>query len=1031
MEAHEQEKRQQDQRQQDRQHDGAVPEAGRESPARAERPFHYQSLMKHLVRDILMVASAYDCFILEEDGRFADRLLNQYVELDLSSPPHFRHVASAREALELVRSERFDLVLTTPHCADMRAERLAAELAAEHSHLPVAMLTYDLNDALRYSQMPRSAGIDETFLWLGDPKLLVALVKSIEDHRNVDRDTREGMVRVILLVEDSPSFYSSYLPIIYGEVVAQFQSLLAERLNERDRRHRMRARPKILLARNWEEAVDLFQRYSEYLLGTICDMRFPRGGRLDPDAGRDFIRLVRDNQADAPVLLQSGEPRHAEVARELKVHFADKNSKELLARLGEFIRNNFGFGPFRFQLPDGKRLAEAVDMEAMVEALRTVPDASLLFHGRGNHISNWLMARSEFGLAQEVRPKKVGDFPTTADLRAYLVNSFSHHLETRQRGEIAEFARHSVAITREFSRLGSGSMGGKGRGIAFLSHLLVERNLQGRYPEVRVRVPRTVVIGTDLFDRFCEHENLRQRALEASTDKEVVQLFLAQPLPKELDEDLDVILGQMHVPIAVRSSSLHEDSESLPLAGLFKSYMLPNCSRSDQVRKNQLSRAIRLIYATPFLHPVRSYIEASALRVEEEKMAVIIQELVGRRHGDYFYPDFAGVAQSYNYYPLRFIQPDDGIATVALGLGQTIVRGRKALRFSPRYPRILPQMSTPQDALSASQREFFALDLSDSELEPQVDEDAHLVTFGLDVAEQHGTLEALGATYSADNDAIYDTIYRDGARLVNFAGVLKHGRFPLAPLLTDLLAMGQEGMGTPIEMEFAVTLPVSSSAAGSSAAGTSTDPKARPEIALLQLRPLVTQSGDRQVDIDELPKDCVPLIVGSALGNGVICGIRDVVYVNPDLRFEADHNRRLARQIEVLNHRLSQASRPYILIGPGRWGTADPWLGIPVTWAQVSAARVIVELELPNSHIDASQGTHFFHNLTSLRIGYFGVDLGNSAHHIDLDWLRSLKNEAGAGFLHYVELPQEVEVHIDGRTGRGVVVRVPESEATT
>ncbi len=1021
MESHEQEKRPSDQGQEQHGQDEAALQVGLEDNARVERPFRYQNLMKHLVRDILMVASAYDCFILEEDGRFADRLLNQYVELDLSSPPHFRHVASAREALELVRSERFDLVLTTPHCADMRAERLAAQLAAEHSHLPVAMLTYDQSDALRYSQMPRSAGIDETFLWTGDPKLLVALVKSIEDHRNVDRDTREGMVRVILLVEDSPSFYSSYLPIIYGEVVAQFQSLLAERLNERDRRHRMRARPKILLARNWEEAVDLFHRYNEFLLGTICDMRFPRGGRLDPDAGRDFIRLVREKQADAPVLLQSGEAGHAKVARELKVHFADKNSKELLASLGEFIRNNFGFGPFRFQLPGGKKIAVAADMESMVEALRTVPDASLLFHGRGNHISNWLMARSEFGLAQEVRPKKVGDFPTTADMRTYLVNSFSHHLETRQRGEIAEFARHSVSITREFSRLGSGSMGGKGRGIAFLSHLLVERGVQSRYPEVRVRVPRTVVIGTDLFDRFCEHKNLRQRALEAENDQQVVQLFLQQPLPKELDEDLDVILGQMDVPIAVRSSSLHEDSESLPLAGLFKSYMLPNCSHSDRVRKRQLSRAIRLIYATPFLHPVRSYLEASALRVEEEKMAVIIQALVGRRHGDYFYPDFAGVAQSYNYYPLRFIQPDDGIATVALGLGQTIVRGRKALRFSPRYPRILPQMSTPQDALRASQRQFFALDLSDSELEPQVDEDAHLVTFGLEVAEEHGTLEALGATYSPDNDAIYDTIYRDGARLVNFAGVLKHGRFPLAPLLTDLLAMGQEGMGMPIEMEFAVTLPADKNAETSSP----------PEIALLQLRPLVTQSGDRQVDIDELPEDRVPLIVGTALGNGVIRGIRDVVYVNPDLRFEADHNRRLARQIEVLNHRLSQASRPYILIGPGRWGTADPWLGIPVTWAQVSAARVIVELELPGSHIDASQGTHFFHNLTSLRIGYFGVDLGNSVHYIDLDWLHSLKSDAGAGFLHYVELPEEVEVHIDGRTGRGVVVRVPAAETLT
>lgn len=976
---------------------------------RPSRLFRYRDLMPHLVREILMVASPYDCFILEEDGRFSDRLLSQYVDLDLSAPPHFSHAASARAALDQLQRERFDLVLTTPHCADMRVEQLLAEVSRHHPLLPVVVLSYDVLDAQQYSQLPRSSGLAESFLWTGEPKLLVALVKSVEDMRNVDHDTEVGLVRVIIVVEDSPSFYSSYLPIIYSEVLGQFQSLLAERLNERDRRHRMRARPKILLARNYEEAVELFQRYQAFLLGVICDMRFPRNGKLDPDAGLDFIRLVRTTQPDAQVLLQSRERDHLHLAEQLRVQHADKRSPELLAHLRDFIRKNFGFGPFIFQDAHGREVERAEDMAEMLEVFKRVPADSLQYHASRNHISNWLMARSEFGLALEVRPKKVSDFKTTEEMRRYLIDSFATHMEWRQRGEIVEFARRSGPVSPDFARIGSGSMGGKARGIAFVSHLLAEHDLRQRYPEINIVVPRTVVIGTDVFDRFCEHDRLRQRAIEAGSEEEVVRLFLEQPLPPGLTEDLAAILDQLRDPLAVRSSSLHEDSEYLPLAGLFRSFMLPNCAVSERVRLQQLARAMRLVFAAPFQQPVRSYIESHGLRLEEEKMGVIIQRLVGRRHGDRFYPDFAGVVQSHNFYPLRYLKPEDGIATVALGLGQTIVQGHKALRFSPRFPQVLPQMSTPRDALRASQRDFYALDLSRPLIEPLSEEDG-LLCLDLEAAEQDGTLAAVGATYSPDNDTVYDTIYRSGARIVSFAGVLKHDLFPLAPLLCDLLEMGTEGLGMPIEMEFAVALHADR----------------KPEMAVLQLRPLVTQGHESQVDLERIPATRVPVIVGTALGNGVMLDVQDIVYIEPHQNFDAGRSAQLAQEIGRINHRLAAAGRSYILIGPGRWGTADPWLGVPVAWTQVSAARVIVELELPGSHIDASQGTHFFHNLTSLRIGYFGVDLGNPDHLLDLDWLRRQPAEEEVHGIRQLHLKQPLEVHIDGRRSWGMVVRARE-----
>lgn len=986
----------------------------------------YDALMPHSVQRVLLVASEYDSFILEEEGRFSDRLLGQYQELDLSKPPVFHPVASAEAALERLDAESFDLVVTTPHIADASPEELGTRIAERHPGTPVVLLTYDRVDAQGWAESRvggegATANLD-VFLWTGDPRLLLAMVKSVEDRLNVDHDTEWGLVRVIIVVEDQPAAYSSFLPIIYAELLAQIRSLLADRLNERDRNFRMRARPKILLARSYEEGERLFRRYRDYLLGIISDVRFPRGGEPDPVAGLALIHLVRGELPDLPILLQSREAEHAAAASELRVGFVDKNSREMLSELRSFMRHNFGFGPFIFrrgeeseegaESGESGEVVRAETLREMLEVLPQIPDESLRYHAARNHLSNWLMARGEFALALEMRPKKVSDFADTEELRSYAMRVLSEFLERRQRGQVTDFRGRPDPLRRDFLRLGRGSMGGKARSIAFMARLKTREEPRARWRErfagVRVIVPRTVVLCTDIFDRFCARGNLRERAMEETDDEAVAALFLAQPLEVELTSDLTAFLSEVRYPLAVRSSSLLEDSEYQPLAGLYSTYLLPNCAADDGVRVKQLSRAIRLVFASTFFRGPRVCMEAAGLRIEEEKMAVVVQRLVGGRYGDRFYPHFAGVAQSHNYYPVGPMAAEDGIATVALGLGQSVVDGG-GLRFSPPYPQVVPGMSSPQQAMRNSQRTFLALDLSQPEAEVGLDDQDNLVALDLQAAEADGTLEPVGATYSADNDRIYDTLHREGPRLVNFAGVLKHDRFPLAPLLAEVLELGKAGMGTPCELEFAVTVGEPDS-----------------ELALLQLRPLPSHERGQTVQIGA-PAAGEILLAGPALGNGVIDGIRDVVYLHPE-RVDFADSRNLAAAIGKLNERLVGEGRPYLLLGPGRWGTSDRFVGVPVTWSQVSGARVIAELAMEDGAIDPSQGSHFFHNLIALRVAYFTLDRwqpGDGEQVVDLAWLDAQPAAGLDGAVRHVELAAPVQARIDGRTGWGVVVRPP------
>lgn len=983
--------------------------AGNQRPGQDANDFHL--LMPHRVQEILVVASAYDSFILEEDGRFTDRISDEYLELRLSSPPNIYRVSTGAEALQALQEHDFDLLLTTGHFADMPVLELAQQVVEHSRRIPVVYLAFDRREAAMMSMMGKDSPIDFVFQWSGDPRILLALVKTVEDRRNVQHDTQHGRVRVILVVEDSPTFYSSYLPILYTEIMKQTHRLMAERVNEVDRLARMRARPKVLLARSYEEATALYERYEEYLLGVVTDMRFPRAGQVDRRAGEDFIQHVKENRADTPILLQSAEPEHCLLCDKLGVSFAHKSSSDLLNLLRAFMARHFGFGSFVFRIPTGEEVGRAENLREMLDVLSTVTPLSIQYHAERNDFSNWFMARSEFGLAQELRPRTIVEFGSVEHARQYLFGLISDFLVEEQRGRITDFAPAGHHLSRDFTRIGVGSLGGKARGIAFLGSLLASTRLHDHFENLRIFVPRTTVICTGVFDEYVDKNDLRERAMSASCDEEVRELFLSHRLEPALVSDLADLLEVVRYPLAVRSSSLLEDSRFQPFAGVYNTYLIPNNASTGKERLEQLCSAIQLIYASTFMQAARGYMRTIGQRIEEEKMAIVIQRLVGTDYGRYFYPDFAGVAKSHNFYPMDRMKPDEGIATVALGLGRTVVEGRKAVHFSPAYPRVPLQMGTTSEVLSNSQRRFYALDLESSLDVGQGDEMSTLAELQLDAAEKHGALQLVGATYMPENDRIYDSVRENGEKLVNFAGVLKYDRFPLAPALRDVLEVTKAEVGTDIELEFAACRN-----------GRKDD---RPELAIVQLRPMVTRSLVGGADDLKAGESEHLFLAGKALGGGAIDKVTDVVYVHPD-RYDRTRTVEVARAIGRINESLTRLSRATLFMAPGRWGSSDRFLGVPVGWQEISSAKILVELSVPGYSVDPSQGSHFFHNITSMRLGYFNVNLGASEDEVDLDWLERLPACHEDGAVRHVELPDVLVARIHSREGRGVVLRTPD-----
>lgn len=974
-------------------------------------PFQaFQNLMPFRVQDILLVSSLYDSFTLQEDGRLNELIAGEFLELSLHHTPGLTHVFSGYEALALAKAERrFNLILTTLRASDADATEIAREVKRAGLDIPVVAMAYDNDERKDFESRHDLSDLDGLFLWQGNARVLVAIVKYVEDRRNVAHDTAAMGVRVLLVVEDNVRYYSSFLPEIYTELIHQSERLIGESINPSHRLVRSRARPKLILAKTFEEAWELFTRYEPYLLGLISDVEFPRAGLPSRESGFELARMARERIPDLPIVLQSSRPEFASGALRVGAAFLRKYSETLLSDLRAFMVENFAFGDFVFRMEDGTEVDRARDMKSLEAKLSTAPAESIAYHAQRNHFSNWLSARTEFALARKLRPRQVNDFDTLEELRHDLIASIAEYRREQSETLVADFDLNTFdPESNFFARIGNGSLGGKARGLAFVRYLLNYQGIGRRLPGVRIAVPPAVVLATDCFDRFLAKNGLRDLALNSRDDERIIAEFLATPLPRDVVRKLRHFVENVTWPLAVRSSSLLEDSQYQPFTGVYETFMLANNDPDPRERLRQLVDAVRRVYASTFLRQAKDYLHATPYRLEEEKMAVAIQKIVGARHGGRYYPDFSGVARSYNYYASDPMEPEDGVAAVALGMGRGVVGGERCLTFCPRHPQAIVQFSDVEEVLKNSQREFWAVELDNAGAGEDDDSGMREKRFGLEVAERDGTLYAMGSTYSAENHAIYDGLARPGVRLVTFAPILKHGVFPLAEVVTVLLNVGGHGMNRPAEIEFA--------------ANVSRDDGRPHEFGFLQMRPLVVARETEDLDLSDAPPDALICRSTQVLGNGVVDGIRDAVVVDFH-RFDRSASRAAAAEVARFNAELTEAGRPYLLIGVGRWGSTDSWLGIPVTWDQIAGARVIVESGFRDFRVTPSQGSHFFQNLTSFQVGYFTVNEDLGEGFIDWSWIEGQPAESKLQFVRHLRFEAPAVVKMNGRRNVGLIYK--------
>jgi len=970
----------------------------------------FHELMGVKIREILLVASPYDAFILEEDGSLASRIINEYSGLNLSQPPRVTRTPSAYAALEHLNEKKFDMVMTMPHLNDMDAFSLGREIKKIKPELPVILLAHTIRSVSLLAENKHASGIDKIFVWSGNADLLLALVKSAEDRLNVDFDTRRAKVRVLILVEDNPVYYSSFLPLIYREVVTQTQAVLELGLNEEHRLVTMRARPKILHAETYEEALAFAEEFRPYLMGVIADTRLPRNNRLQDDAGFQYLLQLRSEIPDLPLLMMSSEPANRVKAEQVPAIFLDKNSPTLLAELHDFFMNHLGFGDFVFRMPDGREVARASNLRELEEKVAGIPEECLWYHGTRNHFSRWLMARSEIALASTFREVSAADFESADEAKQFIISNIHTLRRWRQRGVVAQFkASHFDPDVNDFVKIGQGSLGGKARGLAFMSAMLQETpRIFETYPDVAIEIPRTLVICTDGFESFVSQNRLIRWAKEDIPDETVTQAFLKAEMPAWVTRELEAYLSEIKYPLSVRSSSLLEDAQFQPYAGLYRTYMIPNNDPDPAVRLGQLFTAVKLVYASTYYEGPKVFSRSIANQPQLESMAVVIQQLTGQEQGGFFYPALSGVAQSHNFYPVSPMKAEEGIAHIAIGLGKTVVEGERALRFSPKYPNMLPQFSTVDDILANAQRFFYALRLRDCGPDLRFAEHCNLEKRALDEAENEFPVKMLSSTYVAEEHRIRDSVSVAGYRIVTFAPILKYNQFPLPQILCDFLELGRKGMGCPVEIEFSVNL---------RAGG-----KHKGDFNFLQIRPMV--ADDQRFDVEISPDERKRAFCRSsqALGNGKNNEIADILYVKPQ-DFKPESTAEMALEIDRLNGMLLKEKRPYLLVGPGRWGSADRWLGIPVQWKNISGVRAIIELRNQWIKADPSQGSHFFQNITSLGIHYLTVtEDSGSGDHFDWPYLESLPAVRETTFLRHVRLEKPFLLKIDGRTCEGILL---------
>jgi len=961
----------------------------------------FHDLMPFKVREILLVANLYDAYSIEKDGRFSENILGEYYQFNLSSVPRVTGVSSAEEAMEWLRSKHFDLIILMMGVDKVTQIEISITIREKYPYIPINLLLNNNNDIFRFEQNPsKLKAIDNVFGWNGDPNVFFAMVKLLEDKVNVENDTTKGMVRVILLVEDSARYYSRYLPVLYSSVMEQTRMLFDDvQTDELYKMLKLRARPKILHVTNYEEAISLFHQYKENMLCLISDVSFFHNGEIDDNAGFLLVKEVRKDLPNLPIIMQSSDSENRDHAYKLKTAFIDKNSESLVQDIKDFIALYLGFGPFVFRDKKGKILAEAETLQEFEKLLCVIPGESILYHAKRNHFYAWFMARAEVHIAKILFPYKLSDFSNAEKVRGFLKKAIEKHRSEQNKGKIIPFEEASIKNPENIITLSSGSLGGKGRGVSFINTLIHNIGFDNLLPDINVCMPRTFIIRTDAFESFVEKNKLYYLLNKRDVDELAIKnLFLKANFDPVLVSQLRTLLKTIDKPLAVRSSGLFEDSLMQPFAGIFETYLIPNSHHHEEVRLQQCLNAIRMVYASVYSKKARDYIGAINYKIEEEKMAVVIQEVVGNKHEHYFYPHISGVAQSYNYYPFSHMKPEDGVAVAAIGLGQYVVGGKKAYRFSPLHPK--SEINSAEDQLKISQTDMVAVDLRKQNIDLLEGEDAGLARLPISVAEKHGVLTHTASVYDFNNKIIYPGLRRSGPRIINFANILKYNYIPLASTIHVVLDVLQEAMGCPVEIEFAVDL--------------NKDKEYRATFYLLQIKPIIGNSEDYEISEDELNKENLLIRCSRSMGNGKLDSIEDVIFVDP-ATFDNLSTLEIAEEISKLNEKMNKEGRPYILIGPGRWGTRDRFIGIPVTWAQISGAKVIIETSLEGFPLDASSGSHFFHNVTSMNVGYLSLQHTSHFDLINWDILNSAEVIEKTKFCKHIRFPKPLEVKMDGK----------------
>ncbi len=971
------------------------------------RDTSFANLMNKRIYNVLLIATKYDAFMLEDDGRVDEQIFNEYTSLSLRYPPRFTQVTTEEEALAELKDRNFELIICMPNMDNRDIFAAAKEIKIHYPHIPIVVLTPFSKEVSKRVANEDLSAIDYVFSWLGNSELLLAIIKLIEDKMNAPDDTKSVGVQIILLVEDSIRFYSSALPHLYKFVLEQSKEFAKEALNDHQQTLRMRGRPKIKLARTFEEAVRIFDQYKDNILGIISDMSFMHDGVKDQYAGYKFGQYVRKTGLIIPFVLESSESKNVIYAKELKASFIDKNSKSYPQDLKKKIMQRFGFGDFVILNPQTKEeIMRIHDLKDLQKKVFLIPDDSLVYHLSRNHFSRFFYSRAMFPPAEILKHVDVSDYKNMDEARQLIFNLIVEYRKMKNSGVVAIYQKERFDEYSNFARIGDGSLGGKGRGLAFIGAMIK------RYPKLEqenfgVKIPKTVVLCTDIFDEFMETNELYPLALSNTEDETILKYFLRASLPSRLIEDLMAFFDVIKGPIAIRSSSLLEDSHYQPFAGIYSTYMIPKLEDKYEMLRI-LSDAIKAVYASVFYRDSKAYMTATSNLIDQEKMAVVLQEVIGNRYNDHFYPTISGVARSLNFYPIGNEKAEDGIANIALGLGKYIVDGGLTLRFSPCHPHNILQMSTMDFALRETQTRYYALDLKNMTENFSVDDSFNLLRLNLKDAENEGSLKYIASTFDPYDQIIRDGFYPGGRKIISFVNILQHEVFPLASTLDHILKIGQKEMGRPIEIEFAVNI--------------NPEDQTKATFYLLQIRPIVDNKEIMNEDLTLIKPEETIISSSNVLGHGIISDIKDIVYVKTE-NFNSSNNQLIAYDIEKLNRQFIEKDESYVLIGPGRWGSSDPWLGIPVKWPHISNAKVIVECGLENYRVDPSQGTHFFQNLTSFGVGYFTINPFKKEGWLDGNYLNALPAVNETSYLRHVRLEEPAIIKMDGKHSVGVVMK--------